>query len=99
MDLYWRNARTMLSSDTWRDTCIIFYMVPGVGGEGAGVMREVAQRSGRPYIYPDIDASKNYFSYDGSHMDVDTSERWTKEFLAELGPKLDACLARVNAGK
>ena len=99
MPLYWRNARTMLNSDTWRDTCIIFYMIPGVGGEGAEVMREVAQRSGRPYIYPDIDASKHYYSYDGSHMDADTSERWTREFLAELGPKLDACLAKVNASK
>jgi hypothetical protein len=99
IDDYWRNATTMLNSDTWRDTCVIFYMIPGVGGQGADVLREVARRSGRPFIYPDIDASKNYFSYDGSHMDVDTSERWTKEFLSLLEPQLDACLARVNGTK
>jgi hypothetical protein len=99
MDLYWRNTQTMLSGDTWRDTCIILYMIPGVGALGAGALPELAHRTGFPYVYPDIDPSKHYFSYDGSHMDVDTSERWTREFLAELGPKLDACLAKVNAGK
>jgi hypothetical protein len=99
MDLFWRNTQTMLNSDTWRDTCIIFYMIPGVRSDGAGVMRELSRRTGIPYVYPDIDASKNYFSYDGSHMDVDTSERWTTEFLAELGPKLDACVAKVKAAK
>jgi hypothetical protein len=99
MDLNWRNAQTMLNSDTWRDTCIIFYNIPGVGAHGAGVMRELSRRTGIPYVYPDIDASKKYFSYDGSHMDVDTSERWTAEFLSELGPKLDACVAKVKGTK
>jgi hypothetical protein len=101
MEDYWRNARTMLNSDTWRDTCIIFYMIPGKGGSGAEVLRELARRSGRPFVYPDIDASKNYFSYDGSHMDLDTSERWTAAFLPLLDPYLDACVAQANvkAGK
>lgn len=97
MDFYWGNATTMLNSDTWKDTCIIFYMIPGIDGTGAGVMRELARRTGRPYVYPDIDASKNYFSYDGSHMDLDTSERWTAAFLPLLDPHIDACVAKVKA--
>jgi hypothetical protein len=45
-------------------------------------------------VFPDIGPEKGYYVYDGSHMDDDSAERWTKEFIRLLDPHINECLAR-----
>jgi hypothetical protein len=94
LDMYWRRTQTMLRSSAWQSACIIFYQIPGPHGDGQELGRVIAERTGRPYVFPDIGPEKGYYVYDGSHMDEDSSERWTKEFLRLLDPHINECLAR-----
>jgi hypothetical protein len=96
IELFWRKAVVMFNSDVWKNTCIILYQIPGPGAHGGGVLREIARRLGVAYVYPEITAEKGYYVYDASHMDLDTAERWTAEFLPLLDPHIDRCLQRMR---
>ena len=78
----------MLSSDAWKDARILFYEVPSPQMM-VDVSRTLAKEAGVPFIFPEVTADKQYYVNDGSHMEVDSSRRWTAEFLKALDPELD----------
>ena len=90
--MYWRRAQMMISSRTLAELCLLLHLVPS-GHRSYDSLREVAKRLGNPFVFPDVKPEKNWWLYDGSHMYDDTAERWTAEFLAQLEPQIDKCLA------
>ena len=91
-DMYWRRAKMMMSSPTLSKSCLIFHLIPSSYRSYDG-LAEVAKRLGKPFVFPEIKAEKNWWMFDGSHMDDDLAERWTAEFLTLLEPHIDTCLA------
>jgi hypothetical protein len=91
IELFRRRAKMMLGSESLRHSCIIFYEVASPAGMPE-VGRTIAREAHRPFIFPPLPPEKQYFVYDGSHMEEDTAERWTAEFLPLLDPDLDRCV-------
>jgi hypothetical protein len=95
IDLYRQRMHTMLASRSWKDSCLIFYDIPSPG-VFLDVSRDLTSEIRRPFVFPKVDTEKQYYVYDGSHMEVDTALRWTAEFLPALEPYLDECLSESN---
>jgi hypothetical protein len=44
-----------------------------------------------PFVFP---AVHNLYSFDGSHLWPESSERWSAEFVKKADPYIDRCLNR-----
>jgi hypothetical protein len=69
--------------------CVILTMVPTVGTK-TGNVNAIAAALGDKLITPDIPAGLQTF--DGSHLDQASAERWSQAFLETVGTRIRSCL-------
>ncbi len=82
------NAEAFLSRLPIDRRCIVLTFIPT--GEGKPFIAQgIAARLGTQFIAPQL---TSLTTFDGSHLDTASSERWSKAFLAELEPILASCL-------
>jgi hypothetical protein len=97
LDMYRRRLKSVLESEGWRDSRFLFYEIPN-----PNMMNEVSQILAKendiPFIFPEVTPEKQYWVHDGSHLEVDSSKRWTEEFLKALDPHLDRVVAELKSG-
>jgi hypothetical protein len=74
--------------------CVILTMVPTVGTK-IGNVSAIATALGENLITPDIPAGLQTF--DGSHLDQPSAERWSKAFFQAAGSKIRSCLEEQHA--
>jgi hypothetical protein len=77
-------------------SCVILTIVPTVETKRAEAMA-IAAKLGYDLLAPEIDDLR---TFDGSHLDAASAERWSAAFLREAGPRIQRCVnaARVSAG-
>jgi len=76
--------------------CVILTIVPTVETKRAEAMA-IAAKLGHDLLAPQIDDLR---TFDGSHLDEASAERWSAVFLREAGPRIRKCIraARASAG-
>ena len=87
-DRFMRNANTFLASPSIRGSCRINYLVPHLD-LSLDLARKMAGAMNAPFVYP---AVQNLYTFDGSHLWPESSERWSAEFVKEADPYIDSCL-------
>lgn len=83
------SARIMLGRLPVLPECTILTFVPTVDGRRA-TAAAIAEAVGRDLIAPSIDG---LLTFDGSHLDEASAERWSAAFFQEAGPRIAKCLA------
>jgi hypothetical protein len=68
--------------------CHILTMVPSVNTP-IGTAKAIAQALGRKLVAPEL---AGLITFDGSHLDQDSAERWSTAFMAAAGPQIRKCL-------
>ena len=68
--------------------CVIATLVPTVNSK-VEEARAIAARLGLDLIAPNVDGMR---TFDGSHLDQASAERWSAQFLAEAGPRIRECV-------
>lgn len=72
-------------------TCVILTTVPTVGTKIANAAA-IARGVGLPLVTPGyLDGLK---TYDGSHLDAQSAQRWSQAFFEVAGPTIRSCLAK-----
>jgi hypothetical protein len=69
--------------------CILVTMVPTVDTKIAKA-NAIARALGEDLLAPEL--STDLITYDGSHLDRVSSERWSEEFFRLAGPRIRSCL-------
>jgi hypothetical protein len=88
------SARIMLGRLPVLPECTILTFVPTVDGRRATAAAS-AEAVGRDFMAPSIDG---LLTFDGSHLDEASAERWAAAFFQQAGPRIDTCVAmRSNA--
>ena len=72
-----------------QDKCVIFTSVPYVGLK-IGNASAIAMGVGTKLVTPEF--SKGLQTFDGSHLDRPSAERWSEAFFQEAGPTIRSCL-------
>jgi hypothetical protein len=85
---YASNAEAFISKLAVDRRCVVLTFIPTGKGKPF-VAQGIARKLGIPFIAPQLD---KLFTYDGSHLDDASGERWSKAFLSELEPLLASCL-------
>jgi hypothetical protein len=73
--------------------CVILTMVPTVGTKYA-TAAAIATRLQLPFIAPQI---AGLGTFDGTHPDSESAQRWSEAFFKVAGPRLQQCLKRSPA--
>jgi hypothetical protein len=81
-------GREFLSRLPVKHECVILTMVPFVG-TGIGTANVVASDLGTNLVVPELDG---LLTFDGSHLDHASAERWSKAFLHAAAPRIRKCL-------
>jgi hypothetical protein len=82
-------GQTFLSELTVNPECVIFTVVPGVGTKLAAA-GAIASGLGRALVVPDhVDGLQ---TFDGTHLDHASGERWSDAFFKVAGPQIQKCL-------
>jgi len=81
-------GREFLSRLPVKQECIILTTVPSVGTK-IGTANSLANALGKTLVMPDLDGLQ---TYDGSHLDRPSAERWSKAFLRAAAPQIRRCL-------
>jgi hypothetical protein len=68
--------------------CVIFTVVPTVGTP-FGTSAAIAQALDVQFVAPQVD---DLLTFDGSHLDPPSAERWAAAFFDAAGPKIRDCL-------
>lgn len=95
IEIFRKRMHTMLKSKSWAKSCIIFYEIPNPN-QFYEVSTQLAHEANKPFVFPVVNDDKQYFVFDGSHMEIDTAIRWTNEFLPAVEPYLKECLAKID---
>jgi hypothetical protein len=74
-------------------SCIILTIVPTVHTRRAEA-EAIASRLGLDLFAPDVDGLR---TFDGSHLDRASAERWSAAFLREVGAKIRACVGQAQS--
>ena len=74
-------------------SCVILTIVPTVETKRAEAMA-IAARLGYDLLAPQIDGLR---TFDGSHLDEASAERWSAAFLREAGPRIRRCVDAAQA--
>jgi hypothetical protein len=77
-------------------SCVILTVVPSVGTKRAEALA-LAARLGYKLLAPQI---PDLHTFDSSHLDEESAERWSAAFLREAGPRIRSCVddSRAAAG-
>ena len=73
--------------------CVILTLVPTVETKRAEAMA-IAAKLGHDLLAPQIDGLR---TFDGSHLDEASAERWSAAFLREAGPRIRRCVDAAQA--
>ena len=73
--------------------CVILTLVPTVETKRAEAMA-IAAKLGHRLLAPQIDG---LHTFDGSHLDEASAERWSAAFLREAGPRIRSCVNAAQA--
>jgi hypothetical protein len=76
--------------------CVILTMVPTVDTK-IGNVSAIAKALGRNLLTPEMLAGLQTF--DGSHLDRSSAERWSQAFFRAAGPRIRSCLERQRAAQ
>ena len=68
--------------------CVVLTLVPTVATKRVEAMA-IAQRLGLDLVAPRLDGLR---TFDGSHLDAASAQRWSVAFFDEAGPKIRKCL-------
>jgi hypothetical protein len=82
------NGREFLGNRNFKDSCHVLYMVNSPSSE-PNLQNALAAELGALPVYTPFDDLR---TYDKSHLDRPTSERWGEAFVKDLDPALDRCL-------
>jgi len=82
------NGREFLGNSNFKNSCHILYMVNSPSSEPI-LQNAIAEELGALPVYTPFDDLR---TYDKSHLDRPTSERWASAFVKDLNPALDKCL-------
>jgi hypothetical protein len=73
--------------------CVILTIVPTVGTK-IGTAKAIANGLGLPLVTPGI--VDGLQTFDGSHLDHPSAQRWAQAFYQVAGPEIRACLDKRN---
>ena len=95
-DHYARLGEKFLAQLPVDRSCVILTIVPTVETKRAEAMA-IAAKLGHDLLAPQIDGLS---TFDGSHLDEASAERWSAAFLREAGPRIRRCVdtARASTG-
>jgi hypothetical protein len=84
------SAREFLSSLPVERDCVILTVIPYAGTK-IGTSNAIAHALGMNLVMPKLDGLQ---TFDGSHLDQASAERWSEGFLEAAGPSIRKCLNR-----
>lgn len=87
---YTERARAFLATLPVDHACILFTIVPTTN-TGIATARAIAGNLGISFIAPELDGLS---TFDRSHIDRPSAERWSHAFLESAGPQIGKCLGR-----
>jgi hypothetical protein len=87
------SAIDFLSGLPARRECVILTMVPTVGAK-SGAANALAMELGMSLVAPRLDGIQ---TFDGSHLDSESAERWSEAFLQLVGRQIRQCLGKPLA--
>ncbi len=85
---YGERARQFIASLPVDRRCIILTLVPYPKARSAEA-QAVAAAAGLPLIQPQVEGLR---TFDGSHLDGPSAERWSAAFFDTAGPQIEQCL-------
>ena len=89
-------GRTFLSELPVKAECVILTVVPTVGTK-LGVANAIASGLGKMLVVPQrVDGLQ---TFDGTHIDQASAERWSEAFFKTAGPQIQKCLAMHISGQ
>lgn len=88
VEAYAKSGERFLSALPARAGCQILTTIPTVDTP-IGTARAVASRLGRNLIVPEL---SGLTTFDESHLDTASAERWSRAFFETAGPQIHACL-------
>jgi len=94
-DQYARLGEKFLARLPVDPNCVILTIVPTVETKRAEAMA-IAAKLGHDLLAPQIDGLR---TFDGSHLDEASAERWSAAFLREAGPRIRRCVGAAQASK
>ena len=68
--------------------CVVLTNIPN-SDTSIGLARSLAERLKLPLVAPEI---AGLTTFDGSHLDPQSAERWSGAFIAEVAPHIERCL-------
>jgi hypothetical protein len=89
---YSATGERFLAAVPVRPECQILTMVPTVNTQ-VGTAKAIATALKRPLIAPQL---TDLQTFDESHLDVTSAERWSSAFFHEAAPLIQACLAKSS---
>ena len=89
VDRYVAAARELIDTRLGNDACIILTNTPQ-SGTSFGTAAALAKKLQLPFVAPRLDGLE---TFDGSHLNVDSAERWSAALIELLEPDLNRCLA------
>ena len=89
-------AITFLSQVPVKRSCIILTMVPKPETK-IGNAKAVATALGMNFVAPEI--SEGLGTYDGSHLNQPSAQRWSQAFFEAAGSKIRSCLEEQGAAR
>ena len=88
-------GRIFLSELPVKTECVILTVVPTVGTK-LGVANAIASGLGKMLVVPqNLDGLK---TFDGTHLDHASAERWSEAFFKTAGPQIQKCLEVTHHG-
>lgn len=88
------NAVAFLSQLPVKRDCVILTMTPTVGTDIANV-KATAKALGMDLIAPELSGLK---TFDGSHLEAQSAERWSQAFFQAAGSRILSCLKAQQTG-
>jgi hypothetical protein len=85
-----KSGREFLLRLPVKPECVILTLVPTVGAQSAAA-RAIAEALKSNFVAPTLDALR---TFDGSHLDHVSAERWSQAFFEATGPRIQECLSQ-----